>query len=69
MRIGRTVPPAAAPLGWADMWNGVAGVVRPAPALAALHAELRVHFGVRHVFTVSSGKAALTLALTALKSL
>jgi perosamine synthetase len=69
MRIGRTVPPAAAPLEWADMWDGIGGAVGPERAIDALHAELRSYFGVPHVFTVSSGKAALTVALTALTAL
>src|SRR5438045_5006105 len=69
MRIGRTVPPAAAPLGWADLWHGVGGALGPAAAIRALEADLRSEFGVRDVFTVSSGTAALTLALVALRSL
>src|SRR5438045_8484293 len=69
MRIGRTVPPAAAPLGWADLWHGVGGALGPAAAIRALEADLRSEFGVRDLFTVSSGTAALTLALVALRSL
>src|SRR5262249_13192015 len=68
MRIRRTLPPAAAPLGWRDLLNGIAGMSDPARAMRAREGELRRHFGVRHVFLVSSGKAALTLALTALRS-
>ena len=69
MRIGRTLPPAAAPLCWTDLWHGAAGVLFPARSLRALEAEIGRHFGVRHVFLVSSGTAALTLTLKALKSL
>lgn len=69
MRIGRTVPPAAAPLGWTDLWHGVAGGVRPRRTIRQLEEEIGAEFGVRHVFTISSGKAALTLTLLALKSL
>ncbi len=69
VRIGRTVPPAAAPLSWRDLWHGVAGACSPARSVRALEREIREHFGVRHVFLVSSGTAALTLALEALKSL
>ena len=69
MRIGRTVPPAAAPLAWADVWHGVAGALRPEAAIRALETDLRRDFRVRDVFTVSSGTAALTLALKALRSL
>ena len=68
VRIGRTVPPAAAPLGWKDLWHGVAGAFSPAASVRALEQEIREHFGVRHVFPVSSGTAALTLTLKALKS-
>jgi dTDP-4-amino-4,6-dideoxygalactose transaminase len=69
MRIGRTIPPAAAPLGWADLRHAVAGVISPARSLAALEEEIGRHFRVRHVFLVSSGTAALTLTLKALKSM
>jgi perosamine synthetase len=62
MRIGRTLPPSAAPLAWADLWHGAAGVLFPERSLSALEAEIRREFGVRHVFLVSSGTAALTLA-------
>jgi dTDP-4-amino-4,6-dideoxygalactose transaminase len=68
MRVGRTVPPAAAPLGCADLWHGVAGALRPARSIRALEDEVRREFRVRHVFTVSSGKAALALTLMALKA-
>jgi dTDP-4-amino-4,6-dideoxygalactose transaminase len=68
MRIGRTLPPTAAPLGWRDLINGLAGLAAPARTLRAREEELRRHFGARHLFLVSSGKAALTLALTALRS-
>jgi len=68
MRVGRTVPPAAAPLGWIDLWHGLAGALRPVRSVRALEDEIRREFGVRHVFTVSSGKAALALTLTALKA-
>jgi perosamine synthetase len=69
MRIGRTLPPAAAPLCWTDLWHGVAGVFSPVRSLHALEREIGWHFGVRHVCLVSSGTAALTLSLKALKSL
>jgi dTDP-4-amino-4,6-dideoxygalactose transaminase len=66
MRIGRTLPPAAAPLGVADLWWGLRGLAGAASALRKLHAELRDQFGARHVFLVSSGTAALTVTLRAL---
>jgi len=69
MRIGRTIPPAAAPLGWADLCHAVVGAISPVRSLSALEREIGRHFGVRHVFLVSSGTAALTLTLKALKSM
>ena len=69
MRIGRTLPPAAAPLGAIDMVYGVAGAIRRRRAIASLEADLTRAFHVRHVFTMSSGTAALVVTLTALKSL
>jgi dTDP-4-amino-4,6-dideoxygalactose transaminase len=69
MRIGRTLPPAAAPLAWGDLWHGAAAIVSPERSLSALEAEIRRELGVRHVFLVSSGTAALSLALLALRSL
>ncbi len=69
MRIGRTVPPAAAPLGWIDLWHGAAGALSPASSRRRVEEQIRRRFGVRHVFLVSSGTAALTLSLKALGSL
>jgi dTDP-4-amino-4,6-dideoxygalactose transaminase len=69
MRIGRTLPPAAAPLGWRDLCHAAAGFVSSERALSALEAEIRREFSVRHVFLVSSGTAALTVALLSLRSL
>ncbi|HET9359372.1 MAG TPA: DegT/DnrJ/EryC1/StrS family aminotransferase [Vicinamibacterales bacterium] len=69
MRIGRSVPPAAAPFGWQDLGHAVAGAWSPVRAIHAREEEIREHFGVPHVFLVSSGTAALTVTLAALKSL
>jgi dTDP-4-amino-4,6-dideoxygalactose transaminase len=69
MRIGRVVPPAAAPLGAIDLLYGVKGLFSPARALRRLEAGIRAYFGVRHVFLVSSGTAALTLTLRAVRRL
>jgi dTDP-4-amino-4,6-dideoxygalactose transaminase len=69
MRIGRTVPPAAAPLSWRDLWHGIVGLVPGTRPLEAREEELRREFGADRVFLVSSGSAALALALIALKSL
>jgi dTDP-4-amino-4,6-dideoxygalactose transaminase len=69
MRVGRTLPPAAAPLEICDLFHGIAGALSPARALREREQELRGELAVRQVFLVSSGTAALTVALTALKRL
>jgi perosamine synthetase len=69
MRIGRTLPPAAASLGPQDLWHGVTGLVARERGIRTLEDEIRREFGVTHVFLVSSGTAALTLTLSALQSL
>jgi len=68
MRIGRTLPPAAAPLRWSDLCHGLLGMLAPERSIRALEESIRQYFGVSHVFLVSSGKAALTLTLMALKT-
>ena len=68
MRIGRTLPPAAAPLRWSDLCHALAGMLSPEDSIRALEDSIRQYFGARHVFLASSGKAALTLSLTALKT-
>ncbi len=66
MKPKRTLPPAGAPIYVKDLISGIGGMVRPAKALKKFECELRSYFGVKHVFLVSSGKAALTLILEAL---
>jgi len=68
MKIGRNVPPAAAPITWKDLWHGVIGLLCPERSLRLFEEEIRAHFGVSHVFLVSSGTAALTLTLMGLRS-
>jgi perosamine synthetase len=68
MKIGRKLPPAAAPIAWTDLWHGAIGIVRPEQSIRRFEDEIRAHFGVRDVFLVSSGTAALTLTLIGLKS-
>lgn len=69
MRVGRTIPPVAAPLDAIDLWFGASALMRPRRALRRFEDELRRTFGVRHVFPLSSGTAALTVALKALASI
>jgi perosamine synthetase len=67
MRIGRTLPPAAAPIFWRDIVFGMLGLVRGHRETERFVRELKACFKKRHCFLVSSGKAALTLILLALK--
>lgn len=69
MRAQRTLPPSAAPIEWRDLVQGLRGLVRPHVTMHRLQAEFRAHFGVKHVWFVSSGKAALTLILRVLHGL
>ena len=69
MRLKRTLPPSGAPLYLKDFLAGIYGVVRPAKTLKKFEDELRSYFGVKHVFLVSSGKAALTLILESLSEI
>lgn len=69
MKIQRCLPPAAAPFSWIDLVGTFAGFVSGRQAVERFEAELKQYFKVRHVFLVSSGKAALTLILRGLKSL
>jgi perosamine synthetase len=69
MHIGRTLPPAAAPIGIREIVSGIRGIVDGQRELDRFRSELKDHFGMKHCFLVSSGKAALTLILLALKDL
>ena len=66
MRIGRTLPPAASPIGWINFAFGLAALIKGNSARDEFAADLSLHFNQRHCFPVSSGKAALTLILKAL---
>ncbi len=69
MRVRRTLPPTAAPLGFSDLWNGVKGFLAGTPYNEKLRDEVREYFGVKHVFFTSSGKASLYVILMAMRSL
>ena len=69
MKVQRTIPPAAATLDWADLWYGVLGSLAGQSTIDRFEGELREYFGVRYVYAVSSGKAALAVILGALTSL
>ncbi len=67
MRIGRTLPPAAAPINSGDFVSGLRGIFHGLDEKERLRQELMDYFNKKHCFLVSSGKAALTLVLLALK--
>jgi dTDP-4-amino-4,6-dideoxygalactose transaminase len=69
IRIGRTLPPAAAPIYLRDITSGFIGIIRGEQAIQDFHDELRSFFKVRHCFTLSSGKSALTIVLESLKEM
>lgn len=69
VKIQRTIPPAAAPVYMGDIIAGIKGFFFGQRQVKRFESELREYFGVKHIFLVSSGKAALTLILQALKSL
>ena len=68
MKIQRTIPPAAAPLGLLDIFYGVLGMFSARRYTSMLEEKIRDYFGVKHVFLMSSGKASLALILRVLAS-
>ncbi len=69
IKIQRTIPPYASPVSLKNLLYGLSGMFFEKRFLKRLEDEIKECFGVRHVFFVSSGKAALTLILNALKTL
>ena len=67
MKIQRTLPPTAAPLSLLDFLCGIHGLINP-DITKKFERELKEYFGSTHVFLVSSGKAALSLILSGLKT-
>lgn len=63
------MPPAATPIGLTEIISGIRGIVRGQRELDRFHSELKDHFGIKHCFLVSSGKAAFALTLLALKEM
>lgn len=63
------LPPAAAPIPARCLLHGFLGLLAGERVLEQREAELRQYFGVKHVFLLSSGKAALTVILRSLKRL
>jgi perosamine synthetase len=68
LKIGRTIPPAAAPVSARDLFRGVSGLFGDR-YLGKIENEIREYFGSDFVFLVSSGRAALVLILKGLSSL
>jgi len=65
----RFVPPAGTPMGIADVAWWVRHALTDYDTEKGFEAEVRKHFGVQYCAFVSTGRAALTLALLALKAL
>lgn len=66
MRIGKTLPPASAPVSLSDIINGFLGIVKPDKYIFSLQKSICSAFNKKHAFLFSSGKAALTISLRAL---
>ena len=68
-RIGRTLPPATAPIYLKDIVSGIAGIIRGGKTIEKFEEELKAYYHVSHCFTLSSGKTSLTVILQALKEM
>lgn len=66
MKLQRHLAPTSAPLSWWEIGGALRGIGRERQERAAREAELRAYFGVKHVFLLSSGKAALATILRGL---
>lgn len=69
MRIGKCLPPAASPISLTDIISGVSGIFAPKMTIKNLETSIKNHFGVKHCFLLSSGKAAISISLYALSKL
>jgi len=67
VKIQRTLPPTAAALSAADIYNGLRGLLAGRRFIERLEEEVKSYFGVRNAFFVSSGKAALVIILKTLQ--
>jgi dTDP-4-amino-4,6-dideoxygalactose transaminase len=63
----RTLPPTAAPIPFQDLLSGVLSTFVDRGAESELKGQIQGYFKVKHVFLVSSGKAALYLSLRAMQ--
>jgi len=69
VKIQRTLAPTAAPLTWGDLLRSLRAPFRGQRAFEDLTKEFQNYFGVKHLFWVTSGKAALTVILLGLSRL
>ncbi len=69
MRIGRTLPPAAAPLSWKDLLSGIRGWRYGKYEINRFKNELKEYFQAEFCYLLSSGKAALSITLEALNKI
>ncbi len=69
MRIGRTLPPSAAPLTFLNIINGFKGIIQGDKGLKVFQSQLNSYFNTKYCYLTSSGKAALTLILETLHEL
>lgn len=68
MKFPRCLPPTAAPLSLQDLLGGVLGLGSGHVMRTRLESEIKRYFCVKHVFLLSSGKAALATIVGALLS-
>ncbi len=69
VRIGRTLPPALAPIHFKNIVNGILAMFSGDKSTRTFADQLKKHFNVQYCYLLSSGKASLTLILQALKEL
>jgi len=70
MRIGRTLPPAAAAIPWKNIFHGaLSGFKQSSKPIKNFEDELKRYCGVKHCFLLASGKGALTLILQSLQDI
>jgi perosamine synthetase len=63
----RTLPPTAAPIRFRDLLHGMVSALSEDGTEFRFRDQIREYFNVKHVFLVSSGKAAIYLTLHALE--
>ncbi|NOU10138.1 MAG: aminotransferase DegT [Nitrospira sp.] len=66
MKLQRYLTPTAAPVSWLDLMRGGWGLFQGRRARESREREFAQYFGVKYVFALSSGKAALTTILQVL---